>query len=109
MSPYDRSLHECNPVFRVQVVCVTWEREMAAWTRAGCSLLSSTETASTCSCDSMGAFALLLAPAESSGAGSGGPGSAVPIVTLQIVTYCVAAVSVLCVVLILVKVSTSSL
>ena len=51
----------------------------------------------------MTAFATMLTPA-----GDQGLESNVPIMTLQIVTYIVAAISVLCVVLILVKVGTIS-
>ena len=89
------------------VLCVAWDTGLGAWTDSGCSLVTSSEAASVCRCDQMTAFALMLSP--SSGTAPHPQVSSVPIMTLQIVTYIVAGVSVLCVVLILVKVSKISL
>ena len=82
-------------------VCVWWDSRLTAWSRAGCHLLSSTSSHSQCSCHSLAPLAVL----RTSGPAQSSHSSTVPIVTLQIVTYIVAAISVVCVVLILVKVS----
>ena len=86
-------------------VCVWWDSRLTAWSRAGCHLLSSSPSHSECSCHSLAPLAVLrtAAPAQSP------QSSSLPILTLQIVTYIVAAISVVCVVLILVKVRTLSL
>ena len=85
------------------VLCVAWDTGLGAWTDSGCSLVTSNVEVSVCRCDTMSAFALMLAPSEDSVPHP--QVSTVPIMTLQIVTYIVASISVLCVVLILVKVS----
>ena len=85
------------------VLCVAWDTGLGAWTDSGCSLVTSNVEVSVCRCDTMTAFALMLAPSEDSVPHP--QVSTVPIMTLQIVTYIVASISVLCVVLILVKVS----
>ena len=85
------------------VLCVAWDTGLGAWTDSGCSLVTSNVEVSVCKCDTMSAFALMLAPSEDSVPHP--QVSTVPIMTLQIVTYIVASISVLCVVLILVKVS----
>ena len=84
-------------------VCVWWDSRVTAWSRAGCHLLSSSPSHSECSCHSLAPLAVLrtASPAQSP------QSSSLPILTLQIVTYIVAAISVVCVVLILVKVRTS--
>ena len=84
------------------ILCVAWDTGLGAWTDSGCSLVTSNVEASVCRCDTMTAFAVMLAPSPDSVPHP--QVSAVPIMTLQIVTYIVAAISVLCVVLILVKV-----
>ena len=86
-----------------ELICVAWDYHLSSWSNSGCSLLSQDSVSATCSCDRMTAFATMLTPA-----GDQGLESNVPIMTLQIVTYIVAAISVLCVVLILVKVGTIS-
>lgn len=102
------SLRHLAPVTDpASVLCVAWDTGLGAWTDSGCSLVTSSEAASVCRCDQMTAFALMLSP--SSGSAPHPQVSSVPIMTLQIVTYIVAGVSVLCVVLILVKVSKISL
>ena len=82
-------------------VCVAWDYQISAWTNAGCNLVSGDKEHSVCRCDRMTAYAIMLTPNVS----DPGSTSSFPIMTLQIVTYIVAAISVLCVVLILVKVS----
>ena len=79
--------------------CVSWNPDLGYWSDAGCTLISSNATTSVCRCDHMSVFSV----ASAAGAGTAtAPGFS--IMTLQIVTYIVAAISVLCVVLILVKV-----
>ena len=82
-------------------VCVWWDSRLTAWSEAGCHLASQNSSHSQCRCDSLAPLAVMKTrgPAHSS------QSSTVPIMTLQIVTYIVAAISVVCVVLILVKVS----
>ena len=82
-------------------VCVWWDSRSVSWSQSGCSLLSSNSSHSQCRCDCLAPLAVMRSPAPAESDQS----SSVPIVTLQIVTYIVAAISVLCVVLILVKVS----
>ena len=102
------SLRHLAPVTDpASILCVAWEPSLGAWTDEGCSLVTSGEAASVCRCDTMTAFALMLSP--SPGSAHRPQVSSVPIMTLQIVTYIVAGISVLCVVLILVKVSKISL
>ena len=81
-------------------VCVAWDSHLSGWSNSGCSLLAGNKTHSTCRCDRMTAYAIMLTLVS----GDLNNGQSVPIMTLQIVTYIVAAISVLCVVLILVKV-----
>ena len=85
-------------------VCVWWDSRLTSWSQTGCHLVSSTSSQSQCQCDSLAPLAVMRTrgPAHSS------QSSTVPIMTLQIVTYIVAAISVVCVVLILVKVSSLS-
>ena len=82
-----------------QPTCVSWNPELGYWSDAGCALLTYNATASVCRCDHMSVFSV----ASATGAGTA-TSPAFSIMTLQIVTYIVAAISVLCVVLILVKV-----
>ena len=86
--------------------CVSWSPDLAAWTDSGCSLLETSAAVTTCACDHMSLYALLADPTVvgSGSTAARGSGSSFSIVTLQIVTYIVAAISVVCVVLILVKV-----
>ena len=86
-------------------VCVWWDSRSVSWSQAGCSLLSSNSSHSQCRCDSLAPLALMRRPAQA----ELDQASSLPIMTLQIVTYIVAAISVLCVVLILVKVSSQPL
>lgn len=82
-------------------LCVAWSYSLSAWTSSGCSLVTSDPMASVCQCDMMTAWAVM----ETSGDHvSMGHQASSPVMTLQIVTYIVAAISLLCVVLILVKV-----
>ena len=104
----DVTLNHIDPsTTRRPVVCVSWNPELAFWTDAGCSLIQSDDNETVCRCDRTGMFA--LASARQAGAGSSGHlnGSAagISLVTLQIVTYIVATISVICVLLILVKVN----
>ena len=85
------------------VVCVAWDYQVSAWTNSGCTLISTNKTNSVCRCNRMSAYTVMLTPHHNDPAHIGSP--SVPIMTLQIVTYIVAAISVLCVVLILIKVS----
>ena len=96
-----RHLEEVDPRRPAHSVCAVWDPEQSAWSNLGCSLASSNVTNSVCRCSRMGYTALITAP------NADGPSSptTLPVMTLQIVTYIVAAISVLCVLLILVKVS----
>ena len=96
-----RHLEPIRPDSPAHPVCVFWDYELSAWSNSGCSLLNSNSTHSTCRCDHLASFAIMTAP---NGDGSNSSPGGFPIMTLQIVTYIVAAISVLCVVLILVKV-----
>ena len=95
-----RHLEEVDPSRPAHSVCAVWDPEQSAWSNLGCSLASSNVTNSVCRCSRMGYTALITAP------NADGPSSptTLPVMTLQIVTYIVAAISVLCVLLILVKV-----
>ena len=103
--------HFCKPCLLQPVLvgetplCVAWETETASWADRGCALAHSNASHSTCRCDRLAAYAVMTAPTENMAPET----TAFPIVTLQIVTYIVAAISVLCVVLILVKVGVESL
>ena len=79
-------------------VCVSWSMEMSAWTDSGCSLVETSATETKCACDHMSVYGLAARLGETV------PRPGFSIMTLQIVTYIVAGISVLCVVLILVKV-----
>ena len=94
-------LEEVDPRRPAHSVCAVWDPEQSAWSNMGCTLASSNATDSVCRCSRMGYTTLITAP------NADGPSSptTLPVMTLQIVTYIVAAISVLCVLLILVKVS----
>jgi len=94
-----KHLNEVDPSRPAHSICVLWETEKSAWSNLGCTLASSNITHSVCRCSRLGSTSLITAP------NADGPSSpsSLPVVTLQIVTYIVAAISVLCVVLILVK------
>ena len=94
-------LEEVDPSRPAHSVCAVWDPEQSAWSNLGCTLASSNATASVCRCSRLGYTAVIAAP------NADGPSSptTLPVMTLQIVTYIVAAISVLCVLLILVKVS----
>lgn len=95
-----RHLDHVDPSRPAHSICAVWDGDASAWSNLGCSLLSSTASHSVCRCSRLGLTALLTAPHAD---GPAAPGS-MPVVTLQIVTYIVAAVSVICLCLILVKV-----
>ena len=96
-----KHLQEVDPSRPAHSVCVVWDPEQTAWSNLGCSLASSNKTHSVCRCSRLGSTSLITAP------NADGPSAptTLPVMTLQIVTYIVAAISVLCVLLILVKVS----
>ena len=85
-----------------RAVCVWWDSRLSSWSQAGCQLVSASSSSSQCQCDVMAPLAVMRTPGR---AALSSQSSTVPIMTLQIVTYIVAAISVVCVVLILVKVS----
>lgn len=93
-----RHLEPISPDSQAHPICVFWDYELSAWSNSGCSLASSNSTHSICRCDHLASFAIMTAPNADAPSSAG-----FPIMTLQIVTYIVAAISVLCVVLILVK------
>ena len=99
-----RHLEPISPDSQAHPICVFWDYELSAWSNSGCSLASSNSTHSICRCDHLASFAIMTAPNADAPSSAG-----FPIMTLQIVTYIVAAISVLCVVLILVKVGKISL
>ena len=76
-----------------------WDSELSAWSDLGCSTGATNASHTICECEHLTNFALAMAP-EALPTSS----PAFSIMTLQIVTYVVAAVSAACVVLILVKV-----
>lgn len=92
------TLHHLEPQENVDPICVSWNPELGYWSDSGCSLIESNLSVSRCRCDHMSVYGLVsrVPGAEAT------PGFS--IMTLQIVTYIVAAISVICVVLILVKV-----
>merc|ERR1712088_341433 len=94
-----RHLEEVDPRRPAHSVCAVWDPEQSAWSNIGCTLASSNVTDSVCRCSRLGYTAVIAAP------NADGPSSptTLPVMTLQIVTYIVAAISVLCVLLILVK------
>ena len=94
-------LEEVDPLRPAHSVCTVWDAEQSSWSNLGCNLVTSNATSSTCRCSRLGYTALITAPNAD---GSSSP-TTLPVMTLQIVTYIVAAISVLCVLLILVKVS----
>ena len=100
-----RHLQEVDPSRPAHSVCVVWDPEQTAWSNLGCSLASSNKTHSVCHCSRLGSTSLITAP------NADGPSAptTLPVMTLQIVTYIVAAISVLCVLLILVKVSSPTI
>ena len=99
------TLKHVKPVSEDQAahqICVHWNYETSTWSNTGCSLAWSNITHSVCRCHHLTSFAV------TTGA-EGGPGVAssqayIPVMALQIVTYIVPAISILCLVLILVKV-----
>lgn len=98
------SLHHLEPLDPLETpTCVSWNHELGYWSDSGCILVESTASASTCRCDHMALYGLVSRAFPS---GRDTPGFS--IVTLQIVTYIVAAISIVCVVLILVKVGSGS-
>jgi hypothetical protein len=100
-----RHLEPVDPSRPASSVCAVWDPEQTAWSNLGCTLASSNASHSVCHCSRLGYTALITAPNAD---GPSAP-SSLPVVTLQIVTYIVAAISVLCVLLILVKVRSRSL
>ena len=100
--PVQITLKHLNPIPDVsttQPVCVFWDFELSAWSDLGCSTVATNASHTICECEHLTNFALAMAP-EALPTSS----PAFSIMTLQIVTYVVAAVSAACVVLILVKV-----
>ena len=100
------TLHHVEPsTVGRPVVCVNWNPELAFWTDAGCSLLNTDENKTVCRCDRTGMFALAAASQSATADDlNGGNSAGISLVTLQIVTYIVATISVICILLILVKV-----
>ena len=96
-----KQLQDIDPSCPSHSVCVVLDPEQTAWSNLGCSLASSNKTHSVCRCSRLGSTSLITAP------NADGPSAptTLPVMTLQFVTYIVAAISVLCVLHILVKVS----
>ena len=91
--------------------CVVWNTELSLWSDAGCSMVATNATHTTCRCTRLGPYSLAsraelrgAAGHQVAGGVAAGNSGGISVVTLQIVTYIVAAISVLCVVLILLKV-----
>ena len=100
-----KHLEEVDSLRPAHSICVIWDPEQSAWSNLGCTRASSNATHTLCRCSSLGSTAVITAPNVD---GPSAP-TTLPVMTLQIVTYIVAAISVLCVLLILVKVSSCCL
>jgi hypothetical protein len=94
--------------------CVVWNAELSRWSDAGCRLVATNASHTTCRCTRLGPYSLAMraplhgAAGQKAMAGAASSAGGISVVTLQIVTYIVAAISVLCVILILLKVGESS-
>jgi hypothetical protein len=94
--------------------CVVWNAELSRWSDAGCRLVATNASHTTCRCTRLGPYSLAMraplhgAAGQKAMAGAASSAGGISVVTLQIVTYIVAAISVLCVILILLKVGKRS-
>ena len=80
-------------------VCVFWDYEVHGWSDSGCHVVASNETYTECECDHLTNFAVLMKPVAMSNANS-----LLTNVRLDIVAYVVAAVILIALFLLLVKV-----
>ena len=84
-------------------VCVFWDLEAHAWSDAGCRLLSTNQTHSSCACDHLTNFALLMRRDD------GGLGGSGINIRIDIVAGVVAAVVAIGILVALIKVSYSKM
>ena len=82
-------------------MCVFWDLEAHAWSDAGCRLLSTNQTHSSCACDHLTNFALLMRRDD------GGLGGSGINIRIDIVAGVVAAVVAIGILVALIKVSYS--
>lgn len=88
--------HLEDPSTLKEPVCVFWDYEVHGWSDSGCRLVETNQTYSTCQCDHLTNFAVLMRPIQS-GIGTH--------VRLDIVAYCVASGICLFVLVLFLKVS----
>ena len=77
-------------------ICVFWDYEVHAWSDSGCKLVATNATGTTCQCNHLTNFALLMKYQEA---------SALLSIRLDIVAYVVVSVVVIALLLVLIKVS----
>ena len=110
---HNKNSSHVNPF--VLPVCVSWNAEIDSWSELGCHLLSTNTTTSVCECKHLGSFSLLLrnrtsnSPLMSDEVVKSSENISSHILIAEVITYIAVALSIILVVIILFKVSSSKL